>query len=81
MAFNNAYPRILDLHAPWRCSFSGIFATHGIYNLEAIIWKQTLRFVGRFCKSCNTIVQTFEKHGLFIIHLWHTWFDVLYRNR
>ena len=56
--FNNAYRRILDL--PWRCSASGMYATYGIYNLEAIIRKQTFGFIGRLCKSCNTIVQTLE---------------------
>ena len=35
VTFNNAYRRIPDL--PWRCSVSGIYATYGIYNLEAII--------------------------------------------
>ena len=56
VAFNNAYRRILDL--PWRRSVSGIYATYGIYNLEAIIRKQTFRFFSRLFKSCNTIVQT-----------------------
>ena len=58
VAFNNAYRRILDL--PWRCSASGMYATYGIYNLEAIIRKQTIGFIGRLRKSCNTIVQTLE---------------------
>ena len=58
VAFNNAYRRILDL--PWRCSASGMYATYGIYNLEAIIRKQTIGFIGRLCKSCNTIVQTLK---------------------
>ena len=34
VAFKNAYRRILDL--PWRCSASEMYATYGIYNLEAI---------------------------------------------
>ena len=53
VAFNNAYRRILDL--PWRCSASVMYATYGIYNLEAIIRKQTFGFIGRLRKSCNTI--------------------------
>ena len=56
VAFNNAYRRILDF--PWRCSASGMYATYGIYNLEALTRKQTFGFIGRLCKSCNTIVQT-----------------------
>ena len=56
--FNNAYQRIFDL--PRRCSASGMYATYGIYNLEAIIRKQTFGFIGRLYKSCNTIVQTLE---------------------
>ena len=56
VAFNNAYRRTLDL--PWRCSASGMYTTYGIYNLEAIIRKQTFGFNGRLRKSCNTIVQT-----------------------
>ena len=39
---------------------SGMYATYGIYNLEAIIRKQTFGFIGKLRKSCNTIVQTFE---------------------
>ena len=57
------------------------FSTYGIYNLEAIIRKQTFGFIGRLCKSCNTIVQTFENAWIIIIQLWHTWFEVLYTNR
>ena len=49
VAFNNAYRHILDL--PWRCSASGIYATYGIYNLEAIIRNKTFRFIGRLYKS------------------------------
>ena len=45
---------------PWRCSACGMYANYGIYNLEAIIRKQTFGFIGRLCKSCNTIVQTLE---------------------
>ena len=64
VAFNNAYRRILDL--PWRCSASGMYATYGIYNLEAIIRKQTFGFIGRLCKSCNTIelYKPLKMHGL-----------------
>ena len=58
VAFNNAYQRILDL--PWRCTASGMHATYGIYNLEATLRKQTFRFIGRLCKSCNKILQTLE---------------------
>ena len=58
VAFNNAYRRIIGL--PWRCSASGMYATYGIYNLEAIIRKQTFGFIGRLCKSCNTTVQTLQ---------------------
>ena len=38
VSFNNAYRRILDL--PWRRRANGVYATYGIYNLEAIIRKQ-----------------------------------------
>ena len=79
VAFNNAYQRILDL--PWRCSAIGMYATYGIYNLEAIIRKQTFGFIGRLCKSCNTIVQTLGNSWIIRIQLWHTWFEVLYTNR
>ena len=79
VAFNNAYRRILDL--PWRCSASGMYATYSIYNLEAIIRKQTFGFIGRLRKSCNTIVQTLENAWIIRIQLWHTWFEVLYTNR
>ena len=81
VAFNNAYRRILDL--PWRCSASGMYATYGIYNLEAIrkFRKQTFGFSGRLRKSCNTIVQTLENAWIIRIQLWHTWFEVLYTNR
>ena len=79
VAFNNAYRRILNL--PWRCSASGMYATYGIYNLEAIIRKQTFGFIGRLRKSCNTIEQTLENAWIIRIQLWHTWFEVLYTNR
>ena len=79
VAFNNAYRRILDL--PWRRSASGMYATYGIYNLEAIIRKQTFEFIGRLRKSCNKIVQTLENAWIIRIQLWHTWFEVLYTNR
>ena len=79
VAFNNAYCQILDL--PWRCSASGMYATYGLYNLEAIIRKQTFGFIGRLCKSCNTIVQTLENAWIIRIQLWHTWLEVLYNNR
>ena len=79
VAFNNAYRRILEL--PWRCSASGMYATYGIYNFEAIIRKQTFGFIGRLRKSCNTIVQTLENAWIIRIQLWHTWFEVLYTNR
>ena len=71
--------KILDL--PWRCSASGMYATYGIYNLEAIIRKQTFGFIGRLRKSYNTIVQTLENAWIIRIQLWHTWFEVLYTNR
>ena len=58
-----------------------MFATYGIYSLEAIIRKQTFGFFGRLCKSCNTIVQTLENAWIIRIQLWHTWFEVLYTNR
>ena len=70
---------ILDI--PWRCSASGMYATYGIYNLEAIIRKQTFGFIGRLRKSCNTIVQTLENAWIIRIQLWHTWCEVLYTNR
>ena len=54
VAFNNAYRRILDL--PWRSGGSGMYASYGIFNLEAIIRKQTFGFIGKLCKICNTIV-------------------------
>ena len=82
VAFNNAYRRILDL--PWRCSASGMYATYGIYNLEAFIRKQTIGFIERLYKNCNTlIVQTLENVWIIRnrIQLWHTWFEVLYTNR
>ena len=78
VAFNNAYRQIFDL--PWRCSASGMYATYGIYNLEAIIRKQTFGFIGRLRKSCNTIVQTHENAWIIRIQLWHTWFELLYTN-
>ena len=37
-----------------------MYSTYGIYNLDAIITKQTFGFIGRLCKRCNTIVQTLE---------------------
>ena len=37
-----------------------MYATYSRYNLEAIIKKQIFGFIGRLCKSCNTIVQTLE---------------------
>ena len=55
-----------------------MYATYTIYNLEAIIRKQTFGFIGRFRKSCNTIVQTLENAWIIRIQLWHTWFEVLY---
>ena len=73
VAFNNAYQRILDL--PWRCSAGGMYATYGIYNLEAIIRKQTFGFIGRLRKGCNTIVQTIENAWIIRIQLWHTWYS------
>ena len=60
---------------------SGMYATYGIYNFEAIIRKQTFGFIGRLRKSCNTIVQTLENAWIIRIQLWHTWFEVLYTNR
>ena len=62
VAFNNAYRLILDLR--WRCSASRMYATYGIYNLEAIIRKQTFGVIGRLRKSCNTIVQTLENEWI-----------------
>ena len=72
VAFINAYRRILDL--PWRCSASGMYTTYGrpIYNLEAIIRKQTVGLIARLRKSCNTIVQTLEIAWIIRIQLWHT---------
>ena len=49
-----------------------MYATYGIYNLEAIIRKQTFGFIGRLRKSCNTIVQTLENAWIIRIQLWHT---------
>ena len=79
VVFNNAYRRILDL--PLRSSASGMYANYGMYNLEAIIRKQTFEFICRLCKSCNTIVQTLENVWIIRIQLWHTWFELLYTNR
>ena len=79
VAFNNAYRRILGL--PWRCNASGMYATYGIYNLEETLRKQTFRFIGKLCKSCNTIIQTLENAWIIRIQLWDTWFEVLYTNR
>ena len=62
-------------------SSSGMYATYGIYNLEAIIRKQAFGFVRRLYKSCNTIVQTLENAWIIRIELWHTWFEVLYTNK
>ena len=63
VAFNNAYRRILDL--PWRCSASGMYATYGNYNLEAIIKQQTFGFIGRLRKSCVTqLYKSLKMHGL-----------------
>ena len=76
---NNAYRRILDL--PWRCSARDMYANYGIYNLEAIIRKQTFGFISRLYKSCITIVQTLENAWIIRIQLWRTWFEVLYTNR
>ena len=56
--------RLQFLDLPWFCSASGMYANYGIYNLESIIRKQTFGFIVRLCKSCNTIVQTLEMHGL-----------------
>ena len=75
VAFNIVYLQILDLL--WRCSANGMYATYGVYNLEAIIRKQTFRFIGRLYRSCNTIVQTLENAWIIRIQLWHTWFEVL----
>ena len=74
--FNNAYRRILDLL--WRCSASAMYAIYGIYNLEAIIRKQTFGFTSKLCESCNRIVETLESAWIIRIQLWHTWFGVLY---
>ena len=57
VAFTNSYQRIL--HLSWLCSASGMYATYGIYYLEAIR-KQTFGLTDRLHKSCNTIVQTLE---------------------
>ena len=58
-----------------------LILTYGIYNLEAIIRKQTFGYIGRLRTSCNTIVQTLENVWIIRIRLWHTWFEVLYTNR
>ena len=57
-----------------------MYATYGIYNLEAIIRKQTFGFISRLSKSCNTIVQTLENAWIIRIQLWHTWCCVLIYN-
>ena len=46
-----------------------VYATYGIYNLEAIIRKQAFTFIGRLCKSGNTIVQTLENAWIIGISL------------
>ena len=46
-----------------------MYATYGIYNLEAIIRKQTFEFIGSLRKSCNTIVQTLENAWIIRIQL------------
>ena len=71
------------LDFPWRCSASGLYVTYGMYNLEAIIRKQTFGLIGRYAKvvTCNIIVQTLENAWIIRIQLWHTWFEVLYTNR
>ena len=61
------YRRIIDL--PWRGCASGIYATYGIYNLEAIIRKETFGFIGRLYKSYNTIVQPLGDAWNIRIHL------------
>ena len=58
-----------------------MYGTYGIFNLEAIIIKQTFEFISRLCKSCNTIVQTLENAGIIRIQLGHICFEVLYTNR
>ena len=58
-----------------------MYATYGLYNLEAIIRKQPFGYIGRLCKSCNTIVQTLENAWSIRVQLGHTWFEVLYINR
>ena len=70
VVFNNAYRRILDL--PLRCCASGMYGTCGMYNLEAILRKQTIGFIGRLYKSWNTIAQTLENAWIIRIQLWHT---------
>ena len=59
-AFNNAYLRTLDL--PWRCSASGMYATYGIYNLEALIRKQTFEFI--YVKVVTQLYKPLKMHGL-----------------
>ena len=58
-----------------------MYATYGIYNLEAIIRKPTLGFIGRLYECCNTVVQNLENAWIIRIQLWHNWFEVLYTNR
>ena len=43
-----------------------------MYNLESIIRKETLGFIGRLCRNCYTIVQTLENAWIIRIQLWHT---------
>ena len=62
VAFNNAYQRILDL--PWRCSASGMNATYGIYNLEAIIRKQHLDLSVDYVKVVTQLYKPLKMHGL-----------------
>ena len=62
VAFNNAYRRILDL--PWRCSASEMYATYGIYNLEAIIRKQTFGLSVDYVKVVTQLYKPLKMHGL-----------------
>ena len=49
------------------CIASDMYATSGIYNLEAITRTQTVGFIGRLCKCSHTIVQTLQNAWIFRI--------------
>ena len=62
VAFNNAYRQILDL--PWRCSASGMYVTYGIYNLEAMIRKESFDVLVDYVKVVTQLYKPLKMHGL-----------------